>query len=202
MKENHYLVPTQLEGLEKNISHTITTPTTEDAEDWFVDAKERLLDVNNWKKFSGIADVEFKLTDVNGRIVNRRARRGDLIRIDIAGRGYEFDGGFEWTAIEAIEYDDYPDICMETFAMRLRPSANPMSKNNDVFADFSDNEATSTFVIERIGKKLSAYYHGRNEQGDLELVSLGQGQEPEIAKIAWLGLSDVACKALIKGFVE
>lgn len=202
MSESHYLVPAQFDGLEKDLSHSIITETIEDADDWFVDAKERLLDVNNWKKISGIANVEFKLTDGNGRILSRRARRGDLIRIDIAGRGHEYEGGFEWAAIEAIEYDDYPDENMETFAMRLRPSADPMNKNNNVFLDFSESEATSTFVIERIGKKLSAYYHGRNEQGDLELVSVGQQHEPEIVKCAWLGLSDVECKALIKGFVD
>jgi hypothetical protein len=194
MTENHYLVPSQLDGLEKDITHSIITPTIEDAEDWFVDAKERLMAVNNWKKWTVMTSAEFRLTDSHGNAVNRRARKGDHIRIDLP-ESFDTAGGFDWVTIEAIEYDDYPDLMTETFAMRLRPSIHPQDKKGHEVLDSSGTEATSTFVIERRGKRLSATYHGRNEADDSH-------SDVIISTSSWLGLSDIQCAALIKGFVE
>jgi hypothetical protein len=203
MNNDHYLIPTQIEGLEKDMEHTITTKTVEDAEDWFVDAKERLLDVNSWKKISGIDLVDFKLTDAHGRPLSRRARKGDYIRIDVEGHGHEYDGGFHWAEIEAIEYDDYPDISMETFALRVRPSDNPANKNDRIVRSAFDDGPTSTFVIGRVGKVLSSHYHGRNEEADMAGVAMaGHAAVADVAVCAWLGLSDVECDALLTGFVE
>jgi hypothetical protein len=193
MTDNHYLVPTQQEGLEKDITHSIIANTMEDAEDWFVDAKERLMAVNNWKKWTVMTSADFKLTDSHGNAVNRRARKGDHIRIDLPS-SFDMEGGFDWVTIEAIEYDDYPDFSTETFAMRLRPSIHPQDKKGHAVLDSPGNDATSTFVIERRGKRLSATYHGRNEaeHNDSNVM---------VGTIAWLGMSDVQCAALVKGFV-
>ncbi len=151
MQENHYLVPAQLSGLQKNIEYSIHTHAVEDAEDWFVDAKERLLDVNNWIKYSSIPDIDFHITDGHSEVLKRKAHNKDHIRIDIVSR----KTGFDWVAIDALEYDDYPDLSMETFAMRIRPTTSPQNIPDMGIA----NAATSTIVIERIGKRLSASYH-------------------------------------------
>lgn len=195
MIENHYLVPTQREGSEKDITHSITARSAEDAEDWFVDAKERLMAVNNWQKWSAMTSAGFRLTDSHGSVVNRRARKGDHIRIDLPGQVTGLESGFEWVTIEAIEYDDYPDISAETFAIRLGPSGNPVNHGDTDLHNFPAGDATSTFVIERRGKRLSATYHGRNEVEDTD-------GHVRVASIAWLGLSDTQCAALVKGFVE
>ena len=50
MPDYHYLIPDHQQGLEKNLEHTIICDSIEEAEDCFVDAKERLMDVNNWNK--------------------------------------------------------------------------------------------------------------------------------------------------------
>jgi hypothetical protein len=191
MHDNHYLVPTQQEGLEKNISHHISAPTIEDAEDWFVDGKERLLAVNHWKKWSAGLGMETRLTDSHGNALNRSARKGDHIRIALPEQD---GGGFDWVVIDAIAYDDYPDISMETFGIRLRHAADPMNRTDgDVNSQFY-SDATSTFVIERAGKRLTAAYHGRNEVEDIDAGVL-------VASCAWLGLTDVQCAALVKGFI-
>ena len=182
MQENHYLVPSQLTGLEKNMEYSIHTNAIEDAEDWFVDAKERLLDVNNWRKYSRIMSLDFHLTDTHGKLLHRKAHNGDHIRIDIQAQGT----GFDWVAIEALEYDDYPDEDMETFAMRVRPGEDPANKQDG----YSPNNATTTIVIERIGKRLSATYHGRNES------------ENNDTDAPWLGLSDTQWADLIKGLID
>ena len=179
MQENHYLVPTQLQGNEKNIAHDVHCDIIADAEDWCVDAQERLLDVNHWRKYSAITGLDFKLTDSHGKVLNRKAHKGDHIRIEIQTDAAVFD----WVAIEAIEYDDYPDIDMETFAMRVRPGEHPANKKDDHIL----NEATTTIVIERRGKTLAASYHGRNEENNAT---------------QWLGLSDTEWAAIVKGLID
>ena len=178
MQENHYLVPTQLLGNEKNIAHTGHCDIIADAEDWFVDAKERLLDVNHWQKYSDIRGLDFKLTDSHGKVLNRKAHKGDHIRIEVRADAT----GFDWVGIEAIEYDDYPDIDMETFAMRVRQGEHPANKKEGHIV----NDATTTMVIERRGKTLAASYHGRNDANGVQ----------------WLGLSDIEWTAIIKGLID
>ena len=185
MEENHYLVPTQIQGLEKNITHSVLVKTKDDADDWFVDAKERLLDVNNWKKYSAIPNMDFRLTDSHGKVLNRKAHSGDHIRIEIQADAT----GFDWVTIEAIEYDDYPDTDLETFALRVRPCEHPANMNDD----FVINGATSTIVIERNGKNLTSSYHGRNQF---------EGEAADNSISAWLGLSDSDWARLIKGLIE
>jgi len=197
MTEIHYLVSEQTDGRQKDLSHSIATDSIEDAEDFFVDAKERLLDVNNWKRYSSPGNPEFMLTDHHGHTLKRRARKGDHIRIDSEGLEHSPGGGFSWVVIEAIEYDDYPDESIETFAIRLRPSASPLPGNKTGPGYFFNEEATSTFVIERNGKNLYATWHGRNEPNEL---TPGQSQ-PETG-IPWLGLSDRQCETLVKGFLK
>lgn len=193
MQENHYLIPTQLLGKEKDIAHSIYTNTTEDAEDWFVDAKERLLDINNWRKYSGSGGVDFKLTDSRGKVLNRKAHNGDHVRITVTPGIATFD----WVVIEALEYDDYPDTDMETFAMRVRPGNDPAIK----FDDPAVYDATSTIVIERKGRRLTASYHGRNESvtGDSDVV-FEPGNTTD--NISWLGLSDTEWANLVKGLID
>ncbi len=170
MPQNHYLVPEHFQGAEKNIEHTIITGTTEDAEDGFVDAKERLLDVNNWSMYTG-PDIHFELADAHDKLLNRKAHKGDFIKMEAP------DVAPAVVGVEAIEYDDYPDEGRETFAIRLKPGINNPETNVD------QHNATATIVIDRRHKKLTASYHGRNEAG------------------AWFSLSDELLSDLVKGFV-
>jgi hypothetical protein len=201
MYQHHYLVPEQLEGLKKDITESLAAVTIEVAEDLFVDAKERLLDVNNWKRYSADANATFTLTDSHGNTVKRRARRGDHIRIDAPGAGID-GSGFDWAAIEAIEYDDYPDVNMETFAMRLRACFNPMHKTGMGTGHYPEQDATSTLVIERLGRKVYSTYHGRNEFEEDVSAHSASRHVLTVAPCAWLGLSDIQCTALIKGFIQ
>jgi len=171
MQENHYLVPQQIQGPGLDIAHHITVDTTDDAEYGFVDAKDRLLDVNNWNKYCPEMETEFRLTDHHGLGAGRHARKGDLLRIDKPGVSPVKPGGFDWVAVEAIEYDDYPDLGMESFAMRLRIAADPHRKD-EFITEHSDS--TITFVIERRGVKLYASYHGRNGVGVIEQMTAGE----------------------------
>ena len=113
MTDNHYLVP-GLQALDKDFEFSILAREHEDAEDGFVDAKERLLDVNNWSRYGNLPEFVFSLKDHHGKQLSRHARKGDAIGISMQGQG-----SAAWQVIDAIEYDDYPDLDMETFAIRL-----------------------------------------------------------------------------------
>jgi hypothetical protein len=157
MYENHYLVPAREQGDLKDVACSITAPDTDEAEYAFVDAKDRLLDINSWNKYCPAIGIGFRLTDSHGIGVGRHARKGDLMRMQRLNSDINKPEGFDWAVIEAIEYDDYPDVSMEVFAIRLKTAANPLNKEVQ-----EDNDATATFVIERRQSKLYAAYHGRN----------------------------------------
>jgi len=194
MPDYHYLIPKQQQGHEKNLEYIMPCDSIEEAEDSFVDAKERLMDVNNWNKYSGIDGLEFRLSDHHGKTVSRHARKGDHIRIEVSATGQEGRSeDMDWVAIEAIEYDDYPDQGMETFGMRLHTCMNPENKQNcDAPYSLSD-DATSTFVILRWGSKLIVTYHGRNEP-------INQANLPDDQTS--LGLSDLQWSSLVSGIAE
>jgi hypothetical protein len=178
--ELHYLVPEHNEGTETDIIHSLSAETTDDAEDLFVDIKDRLLNVTNWDKYAGMAEVCFGLADSSGHKVKRHARRGDHVLVTTISHATE---QYDWLTIEALEYDDYPDTGMETFAMRLRPSVHPDNADKtDISAD------TTTIVVLRNQQELSAIYHGRNH-------AIGNGA-------TWQGIPNEGWSALIKGMLE
>lgn len=155
MNENHYLVTEQTQGISKDLEHTITIETVDDAEDWFVIAKNKMLDVNAWHKISTTPTATFKLTDGHGKPLHRKAHRGDHIRVETTGDGT----GYEWGVIDSITYDDYPDEDMESMAIHVRP----VSAEHNGSSDHDRHKATTTVVIERRGRDLSALYHGNSE---------------------------------------
>ncbi len=200
--DNHYLVAEQLEGLEKDINQSILTDTIEDAEDFFVDAKERLLDVNNWKRYGGAGMPEFSILDHHGNPISRRAHKGDYIKV-IPLNNPDFDAHTPvWVAIEAIEYDDYPDLSAESFAIRVRQSMQPVNNGNNLQDIHANQTATSTLVIERTGKKLAANYHSRNDMAEMAVGLYVDEQSIKPNTSTWMGISDVQCTNLLKGFIR
>ena len=192
MQENHYLVPVQLKGEEKNLEYTITATDIDDAEDLFVDAKEKLWNVNKWGHTGVVALVKFSLTDSKGHLLNRKARKGDHIRIGNKSGDTVLDE-HDWFTVDALEYDDYPDDNKETFALHLRPVNSPLIPSDVALATDS---ATCTLVVERDHKLLKAIYHGRNETAHLEYTDIENGNE------AWLGFTDDEWIGLLQGFVS
>ena len=184
MTENHYLVPAQLEGESTDLQINVTPADIEDAADWFVTAKEHLWQVNHWHEYCSGTNVRFLLKDAYGHSVARRARKGDHIQINM------LSGAFDWVIVEAIEYDDYPDENIETFAMHLRQVNAPGATNHNAVDHYF--EATCTLVIERNQMHLKADYHGRNHPSPLDGT---------LHTSPWLGLDEDQWKSLLKGMV-
>ena len=173
MSTIHYLVPTHSDGVFKDLVHTISVADRDDADALFVAAKDRLWRVNGW---GGGGSVAFRLTDAHGNNVNRIAHKNDHIRITSGNTAESTD----WVVVDAIEYDDYPDDDMETFAIRVHPAA-----------DSPEHVPSGTFVIERCGCRLSAAYHGRNE-----VVHSPGGSN------AWHNITDQQWLTIIRAFIE
>jgi hypothetical protein len=186
MYQSYYPSPALLQQMTTYLEHTVSARTIEEAEDSFVDAKEKLLDINHWKNFADVKDATFCLTDSHGNTIRRRAHKGDRIRFDVAGPA---GSTVYWASIERLEYDDYPDLVLETFSMHLRPLANPLYKG----VNASDEELTCVVVIERQGAKLYADYHVRMEDAHNTGTSSAD---------TWLGLSGSQWDSLIEGFIK
>ena len=151
MTQHQYMVADRDIDTKKDIAHSLSADTVEDAEDMFVDAKERLLDINNWRKYTPTLTGEFQLIDANGKELHRKAHKGDHVRISASG------AVTGWMIIEGIEYDDYPDADIETFTLHLNTSAAPAQNTTDVH-----NAAAITVLVERRQWKLFVNCHGAN----------------------------------------
>jgi hypothetical protein len=195
--EQHYLVPEHLRGIQKDLSFAVTIESGEDADDWFVEAMDRLLKINDWNKLSNTIKLLFSLTDHHGKNVSRRAHRGDYIKILSKGNTSIADHEPHWILVEAIEYDDYPDNDKETIAIHLQPSIGPFQKNG---YHHDNMEASGTFVIERQAKKLTASYHSRNDIS--ETIAAAQDHEILSAIISWFSIPHQQWEDLIKNFIE
>ena len=148
MHENQYpatLMTRQPDG--KNTGWPVVEATIEDAEDGFVDAKERMLDVNNWNRYCPLDGVSFSLSDSHSRPVHRKAHGGDYIQIVVPGASPAR------MIIGGIVYDDYPDEGMETFTMILQP-CEPLS-------DEEDKAEEGVMITERRDKHLYSIFYTR-----------------------------------------
>jgi hypothetical protein len=202
MEHASHEIPDQHHGARKDFKHTYTAESIDDAEELFILAKDRLLNVNKWDKTAASASATFTLTDHTGHDVSRNAHKGDYIRINIPGPGSITGEGYDWVKIEAITYDDYPDENTESIVLQVRPAPAPINTNTDV-AHFFKDEATSTFDIERHGRLLIARYYGRNEVPNTDAEkTMDVIRNTAVAAGAILGLSDAQWNSLLKGFLN
>lgn len=190
------------EGVNKHFEQSIVLDSMDDAEDMFVIAKERLLDVNEWHDIGGEMSASFTLTDKQGKELHRHAHKGDLVRIKIPGPGNAPGGGYDWVSVERIMYEDYPDDAAEQLILELKPAASPLSAENAP-AHFFDEAASSIFVLERINNKLKASYYGLNEKPNTEPDNWAdKGRNLLVAATAIAGGSALQWNALLKGIID
>src|SRR5215212_10278194 len=118
------IVPPQVTGRESGATAEKNMETPAKAAELFAIARRRLLDINNWKKYSGVLSAEFQLTDAEGNPLAGPPQVGNLIRIDLPGPGPQKGDGYDWVYIEDIQ--DRTDFT----GMRVRPVSAPASDEN------------------------------------------------------------------------
>lgn len=116
----------------------------DDAKDIFLLAKDRLLDINDWKMLLKNTDYDICLTSVNGKKVHRDARVGDKVRISTTNKGISAD---MWTQISQIQYDYFPDIDSETISILFHVAFSPSGNGIDYFRNSADSN--ETIIIKR-----------------------------------------------------
>jgi hypothetical protein len=168
----------------------------------FKQAAERLLTVNNWHEYAGSGSAKFTLCNNLGDELVGFAAEGFYINIDIPGPGPDAGGGLEWVMIEQIAADGDEHSAEEYLTMTVRPVPNPRKPDFSI-AHFYTDVSTSTFIVRRDGRVLSAGAHGRNETPNNEDVNLHDKiRNTAIALMARVGLSGGQWQKLVNGLID
>lgn len=194
--------PFQREGSSTDIVESIVLPSEYDARHHFEAVKQRLLNVSDWGKISKGSSSEFKLTTPDGEEFSGNARVGDFFKIKIPAPGPEAGSGYDWVKVHSVKNEVDASTDSEFLAMTVKPAKDP-TINKVASAHFFSSEASSTFVVTRKGKKITAEVHGRNESPNTEKTGIRDTVRNTIVAIgAMLGFSDIQWKALAKGLVS
>jgi len=198
------LLPPQVRGKSTMTSAQVVAGKEADARFVFERATNRLLDVNEWTDHCGALSAGFQLTDDEGEPLKGRAAEGDYIRIDIPGPATNEGRGYDWVKIEKIEQPAVPDSNTGSISLlQVRPCANPQLKDTDAIAHFLEDSATSTFIIEREGRKVTATVYGRNEvPNTAHPGTADKVRNAVVGTMGAIGLSKIQWKALVEGLLE
>ncbi len=200
METEKEIIPENTKGAQTDTSYTQEYETFKDAVAAYQASTQRLLNITEWHSYAGTGTAEFQLTDKNGKEVNRLAEEGDHFQIDIPGPGSKSGDGYDWVQIESITSETENNT--EFTAIKVRPATSPQNSKQDI-AHFFNDDASSTFLVKREGKTLSAEVHGRNEHANTETESLiDKTRNVIVAAGAMIGLSDVQWKSLVKGLIK
>ena len=173
----------------------------EEAHRIFAEAKKRLLDINHWSHISSGISASFVLTDCRGTIKKCTPQVGDYFRIDIPGPGTTAGDGFDWVRIEMIEEEPGYLGTKESVVMRVRPGPQPENKKQT--AHFFDPDATSSFIVKREGRRISAEVHGRNEKPNTESGNpIDALRNAVVSMGAQAGLARIQWEKLVKGILN
>jgi hypothetical protein len=194
-------IPPQEDGEKVDIAEHVNERTEDAAKSLFRAARNRLLDISHWKQFSRGLSADFRLTDEYGKLKEGLPKTGDHFRIDIPGPGAVAGKGFDWVKLEQIEDNNDPDADTEELMITVRPAADPTRERGT--AHFLQQQATSSFVIKRIGTTVSAEVHGRNEKPNKDAATIIDTlRNAIVGTAAMIGLSKVQWKHLTKGLLR
>jgi hypothetical protein len=197
---NEDIVPAQQEGTSSDTEAVQNFETIEAATKFYEVAKQRLLNVNNWQKWAGAATAHFQLTDADGNHVDRSVEEGDYFKIDIPGLGPLTGESYDWVQVEKIAESHSDDS--ERIVIQVRPASNPNNERKDVAHFFSDS-ASSSFIVKRDGKTVTAHVHGRNEKPNTNAETLVDNmRNAAVATGAVAAFSKLQWKSLVNGLVK
>lgn len=190
MYNDHYLVAKHNAGICKELDYSVNAEDNDDAEDWFVAAKDRLLNVNNWSA-AGMGKATFQLMDGRGRALKRKAHKGDYLKMDAPG------GGEHWVHIESIVYEDFPDEDGEAITIWTRPCVPPTDASIYVHSYI-----TCAFVVEREGIQLHSAYSTVNQIANASIYHGNDIDHADAVAQGWLNQVDELWHGVISGWLK
>lgn len=193
-------IPPQKKGAATDVSSEVELPTEALALEHFKTVKKRFMAMNSWELYAGTEKAEFSLRDKDGNILLEDPKTGDYFCIKTPGLHNKTGDGYDWVQIEHLEEES--DGHKECVYIRVRPCANP-TKPDENIAHFFDPEATSNFLIKRIGNKIIAEVHGRNETPNTQDLNLVEKVRNEIVALGGMLIaSEFQWKALTNALVK
>jgi hypothetical protein len=202
MKHAEQFIPAQETGSQTDFFEERTFENQVRAHEGFKRAAARLLTVSEWHNYAGAGSSRFCLTNNLGDEVTGFAVEGFLFNIDLPAPGSSAGDGLEWVMVERIEAVEDADATEEFVAMTARPMPDPRKSEQET-AHFYKNVSTSTFIVKRVGRTVSAAVHGRNETPNNSDVNLHDKiRNTIIALTARVGMSGPQWKKLVKGLLE
>ncbi|WP_132053539.1 hypothetical protein [Pseudocnuella soli] len=189
-------IPQHHSGVQTDTVSSQEFDTEAAAQQFYTQVQVRLLQVWRWQEWAGAGSASFALTDSAGAEVEREPQPGDYFKIDIPGPGPQTGDGYDWVRVEAVEKEDDCTI------IRVRPASSPLNEHADVAHFFSD-EATSNFIVRRVGNTVSAEVHGRNEKPNFGAEKIVEkARNTAVATGAVTAFSKLQWKSLVNGLVE
>jgi hypothetical protein len=196
------IVPVQRKGGKSSTHYSIRASDLNAARELFKNARMNLLNVNKWHELAGALSATFQLTDEKGDAINDYAKKGNYFSISIPGApGHSGDDGNDWVKVEKIE--EQKNNNEEWIAIRVRPAKSPLQHNSAETTHFFTDDASSSFCLERKGRKVTASIYGRNEKPNIKTKTLTDKiRNAIIAFGAMVGLSKSQWTSLVKGILE
>lgn len=192
------LIPGQYQGVHKENHLTAEFDNAEAAMERFADAKARLLDVNRWKEFATGDSAEFRLCDMAGKVLDRTAQENDIVRISLPGAKRP-DGEYDWVRLVRIVEGTDPEG-HRWILLTTKPIADPTVEAAST-AHFFDDDSSGTFIIRLNGCKVEGNHYGRNELPNTEGGLLEKARALIVTIGAYLGMSDLQWRNLVKGLL-
>ena len=158
--------------------------------------KQRLLSINNLRKYCPESTTDFQLFDSFGNKIERFPEMGDYIRIDVPGPGGKEGRSFDWVKITMIDKEE------NAIMMQCRPSPDPGGEKRGKIAHFYSHCATSTFIVSKKKNILKASIHGRNEYPNFKSGIIDSVRNLIIAIGGMIGFSKIQWKCLTDGLVK
>ena len=195
-------IPAQVKGSKSDTYYSRTFKNEQAAQNLYIKAKTRLLDVSKWHNLPGHTAAEFTLTDNKGDKVQRPVIVYDHFRINIPAPGNISGDGYDWVQVEEVQDITDPGS-HATCSIRVRPVGNPKADRTETSSHFFKDYATSTFMVTLAGRKVTASVHGRNEVPNNEQRHLWDiVRNTVIAFAAMLGFSSGQWKKLVRGLLS
>ena len=126
----------------------------EQARSVFLEVKEKLLNLDNWNKNSGLSS--FEIFDENGDVqADKTIRPGGFERITLPGTGKN-----DWVRVIDIYNDENETV------ITVKPTYDPTDGNPDKksVSHFFTDEATNNFCLQKDDKSVTMYVIGLNEK--------------------------------------
>jgi len=188
------VIPANEKGKSVDLHQSITSETSPDADKLYSVACWRLQRPWLWHELSGKLTAEFNVSGLPGREQQDPVVVDDYIRINLPAPGND------WVRVLKID-EDFIKEADKSFSITLIVSEDPEKNAAEVHHFFSEG-ATSTFIILRKDKIVTASYHGRNETPNTEASNIGEVVRNVVVAIgAIAGLSELQWMALLKGLL-